>query len=91
MAKYLIILINFLIENKTSKIPIVLKSLSEVEQHIYESKHLPNIPSNDDGTWRRLEVVDFIARFVDDEKDVDEEKHIYLKKKNTDKPENPLN
>ena len=42
---------------------------------------LPHIPSNDDGTWRRLEVVDFIARFVDYQSDVDEDKHRYLKDK----------
>jgi P4 family phage/plasmid primase-like protien len=42
---------------------------------------LPNIPSNDDGTWRRLEVVDFIARFVDEQKDVNENLNRHLKDK----------
>ncbi len=42
---------------------------------------LPNIPSNDDGTWRRIEVPDFIAKFVDLEKDVDPKLHRYMKDK----------
>jgi len=42
---------------------------------------LPNIPTNDDGTWRRLEVVDFIARFVDDKNKLDDSKHVYKRDK----------
>jgi len=44
---------------------------------------LPNIPSNDDGTWRRLEVVDFIARFIGEEDyhKLDDSKHVYKRDK----------
>ena len=32
---------------------------------ILTCNQLPDVPSNDDGTWRRLRVIDFISKFID--------------------------
>ena len=42
------------------------------------TNELPIIESDDDGTWRRLEAVPFISRFVENDK-VDESQHKYLR------------
>ena len=38
---------------------------------------LPDVPGDDDGTWRRLEVVEFISKFRDKVKPGDEQSNIY--------------
>ena len=38
---------------------------------------LPPIPGDDDGTWRRIEVVEYISKFRENVKDGDEKNHIY--------------
>lgn len=45
---------------------------------IMMTNELPIIESDDDGTWRRLEAVPFISRFVESDK-VDESQHKYLR------------
>jgi hypothetical protein len=43
---------------------------------------LPLINSNDDGTWRRMKLVDFLSKFVSDgEQHTDDTKHVFPKDK----------
>jgi P4 family phage/plasmid primase-like protien len=37
----------------------------------------PELPPHDDGTWRRIRLIDFISRFVPDESDVDPSKNVF--------------
>jgi putative DNA primase/helicase len=39
---------------------------------------LPLVTETDDGTWRRMNVITFTSKFVQDPDKVDEERHIYL-------------
>ena len=39
------------------------------------------VPGFDNGLNRRARLMYYNSKFVEDEKDVDEEKHIYLKRK----------
>lgn len=77
--------------------PITARALySEAETFIPQfglvvcTNNLPEIKSNDDGTWRRIRICDFVSKFVDgdvltlpDKKDYDEEQsYIFPKDKN---------
>jgi P4 family phage/plasmid primase-like protien len=48
------------------------------------TNHLPEIKSNDNGTWRRVRVVDFMSRFEDNPNDPEFENEKYVFKKNKD-------
>ena len=46
------------------------------------TNHLPEIKSNDNGTWRRIRVVNFMSRFVDNLDDPEYEDESYVFKRN---------
>ncbi len=37
----------------------------------------PELPPHDDGTWRRVRLIEFISRFIPDESDVDPSRNIF--------------
>lgn len=46
------------------------------------TNNLPEINSNDDGTWRRIRICDFMSKFKDpDEEVLDDSKYVFLKDK----------